>query len=102
MASKTDPSLQTTDIPLIKGMLARGDRQSDIAAFFGVNSGRIAEIHTGKRFPEASTAIDGLPPPGPYLAARSAHQAKDTLVALRDLIEESLQQIEIWEQARDE
>jgi hypothetical protein len=31
--------------PLIKGMLARGDDRSDIAACFLINSGRVAEIH---------------------------------------------------------
>jgi hypothetical protein len=29
-------------------MIVRGDRQSDIAAYFGVNGGRIAEINTDK------------------------------------------------------
>jgi hypothetical protein len=28
---------------VVKGMLARGDRQHDIASYFGVNGGRIAE-----------------------------------------------------------
>jgi hypothetical protein len=28
-------------------MLARGDRQHDIASYFGVNGGRIGEIATG-------------------------------------------------------
>lgn len=41
---------------LVKGMLARGDKQHDIAAFFGVNGGRIAEIKTGMRFTEVVAA----------------------------------------------
>lgn len=35
-------------IALVKGMLARGDKQHVIAAHFGVNGGRIADISTGK------------------------------------------------------
>jgi hypothetical protein len=35
---------------IIKGMLVRGDKQSDIAAHFHVNGGRIAEINRGRRF----------------------------------------------------
>lgn len=35
-------------IAQVKGMLLRGDKQHDIAAHFGVNSARIAEIATGK------------------------------------------------------
>ena len=36
---------------IIKGMLARGDKQSDIAAYFRVNGGRIAEINRGQLYP---------------------------------------------------
>ena len=49
-------------------MLARGDRQSDIASFFGVNGGRIAEISVGKKFGSAPvTPVQALPPRGPYV-----------------------------------
>jgi hypothetical protein len=52
---------------LIKGMLARGDKQSDIAACFLINGGRVSEINTGERFPEVAAApLEALPPPGPY------------------------------------
>lgn len=34
---------------MVKGMLARGDKQHDIAAYFKTNGGRIAEIAQGKR-----------------------------------------------------
>ena len=42
--------LTEPDTALVKAMLARGDRQHDIAGVFGVNGGRISEIATGKRF----------------------------------------------------
>jgi hypothetical protein len=34
--------LSAADAALIKGMLSCGDRQHDIAAWFGVNGGRVA------------------------------------------------------------
>jgi hypothetical protein len=54
---------------VVKGMLARGDRQHDIASYFGVNGGRIGEIATGDNaYPNAQPAPEAdLPPPGPYL-----------------------------------
>jgi hypothetical protein len=61
-------SLDARDASLVKGMLRRGDRQHDIAAWFGVNGGRIAEIAAGKKFPEVRPEVQNLPPPGPYVA----------------------------------
>lgn len=40
-------SLGHRETRIVKGMLARGDRQHDIASYFGVNGGRIGEIATG-------------------------------------------------------
>lgn len=59
--------LTAADAAQVKGMLKRGDRQHDIAAWFGVNAGRIAEVATGDRFAniQAAESTD-LPPPGPY------------------------------------
>jgi hypothetical protein len=85
---------------LIKGMLLRGDRQSDIAACFLVNSGRIAEIHKGKgalgqtyKHTEPAPA-DTLPPAGPYLSFFELWRAKRSLwrvrLALED-VEETIQ-----------
>lgn len=60
--------LTSADASIVKGMLARGDRQSDIASFFGVNGGRIAEISVGKKFASAPVApANMLPPKGPYV-----------------------------------
>ena len=47
MAQRAKPSgiiLDETDAAIAKGMISRGDRQHDIAAWFGVNGGRIGEI----------------------------------------------------------
>lgn len=70
----THPTAITTaaDASIIKGMLARGDRQADIGAWFGLNHGRINELKkmsTGhaKKFRDVAPAPPhALPPPGPY------------------------------------
>lgn len=65
--------LDEADAAIVKGMLARGDRQHDIAAWFGVNGGRIGEISTGAKFPNVTAADHTeLPPPGPYLSGRQS------------------------------
>jgi len=52
---------------VVKAMLARGDKQHDIASWFGVNGGRIAEIATGQKFKTVPPCKpDILPPQGPY------------------------------------
>jgi hypothetical protein len=68
-------SLSAKDAAVVKAMLNRGDRQHDIAAWFGVNGGRVADIATGKRHAKVVAATHGLPPSGPYLAGREAHAA---------------------------
>jgi hypothetical protein len=68
-------------------MIARGDRQHDIAAWFGVNGGRIAEIAVGHRFRQVKPADrSNLPPPGPYPTGRDATIALNALVAARQAL----------------
>lgn len=79
--------LSVSDASIVKGMLRRGDRQHDVAAWFGVNGGRIAEIATGLRFPEVNPAAsDQLPPPGPYPAGKVAVAAISALSAARSAL----------------
>lgn len=60
--------LDEMDAARIKGMLLRGDRQSDIAAYHAVNQGRIMEINGGTKFRDvAPMHEDLLPPRGPYV-----------------------------------
>lgn len=93
-------ALNNREIAIVKGMLNRGDRQHDIAAYFGINSGRIAEINTGERGQGIVAALAAdLPPAGPYISGRSALHARDTLKAVRDLIDEAIEEIDIWERA---
>jgi len=90
MGQRAQPSgirLSERDAATVKAMLARGDRQHDIAAWFGVNGGRIGEIASGKMFrsvePEAAA---NLPPPGPYPSGRDAAIALQALLAARQAI----------------
>jgi hypothetical protein len=58
--------LKRSDAPIIMGMVDRGDRDHDIAAWFGVNQGRIAEVKDGSKFGEVAAApFHQLPPKGP-------------------------------------
>ncbi len=76
-------SLTETDAAVVKAMLSRGDRQHDVAAWFGVNGGRIAEIATGKLFGWVVPVADDdkLPPSGPYPCGRDATAALKALEA---------------------
>jgi hypothetical protein len=57
--------LTTSDARIVLGMVARDDREHDIAAWFGVNQGRVAEAKAGEyRTSEAAPASE-LPPKGP-------------------------------------
>jgi hypothetical protein len=94
--------LNDAEIAIVKGMLVRGDRQHDIAAYFGVNGGRIGEISTGQTGSSMTAApAEDLPPAGPYMAGRSALRARDTLSALRDLIQEAIDDIDLYEKPND-
>jgi hypothetical protein len=66
---------------VVKGMLARGDRQHDIASYFGVNGGRIGEIASGTNiYPNAQPSPEAdLPPPGPYMTKYAVQSVIDTL-----------------------
>ena len=94
--------LSDDDAAIVKGMLARGDRQHDIAAWFGVNGGRIANIATGRTHANVAVAGDDrLPPPGPYLSGRDAdaaiyalEEAAKTVNAALELITERRQATE--------
>ncbi|MEE2746224.1 MAG: hypothetical protein VX617_05015 [Pseudomonadota bacterium] len=75
--------LSEDEASIVKGMLKRGDRQHDVASWFGVNAGRIAEIATGQKFLLVEPTKSLLPPPGPYRTAQQIDKAKKQLVRLR-------------------
>jgi len=76
---------------IVKGMLERGDRQHDIASYFGVNGGRVGEVSTGNcDYPNAvAFPEDKLPPPGPYVGAKTVFEIKETLFGAIALISEA-------------
>lgn len=95
-AKASGNKLSHRDTRFVKGMLARGDRQHDIAAYFGVNGGRIGEVATGDDdYPNAEPMDeDKLPPPGPYLTKYALRSVIDTL-------DEAIEAIELAEAEED-
>lgn len=49
-------SLSAEQAAVVKGLLARGEKQHDIAAFFGENGGRVADIAKGRKWPDVKPA----------------------------------------------
>ena len=59
--------LTEADAMIVKGMLARGDKNEAIASYFGVNQRAISHIRSKKKFSNVGQAkVTDLPPPGPY------------------------------------
>jgi hypothetical protein len=80
-AAASGITLDYRDTRTVKGMLLRGDRQHDIASYFGVNGARISEIANGtNNYPNAEPMLEAdLPPPGPYLSKYALQSVIDTL-----------------------
>ena len=58
-------TLTNSDARIVLGMVARDDREHDIAAWFGVNQGRIAEVKAGSHGSLTAAPAQNLPPKGP-------------------------------------
>jgi len=58
-------SLSPNDAKIVLGMIERGDRKHDIAAWFGVNQGRIKDVEDGKYGTLEVAPQEDLPPSGP-------------------------------------
>lgn len=87
---RADPDFDRLDkevAAMVKGMLARGDKQSDIAACFLLNGGRVSEINTGERFPGVAPAKEDLPPSGPYASPYDLWKSKRELWRVRAALE---------------
>lgn len=95
---RAEPSgrrLTEHDAALVKGMIVRGDRHHDVAAWFGVNQGRIAEVNGGALYPDVEPAADReLPPTGPYSSGRAADAAIKSLEAASEALAQSQAQID--------
>jgi len=76
--------LNASDAAIVKGMLNRGDRQHDIAAWFGVNPGRIAEVKFGDLYHLVPAASGNeLPPVGPYPCGRDSMLALEVISKMK-------------------
>jgi len=95
-AAPSGIKLTECDAALVKAMLLRGDRQHDVAAWFGVNGGRIGEIAKGQAFSWVEPAApEGLPPQGPYPCGREAVVAAKALAAAKNALAEAERLIKI-------
>lgn len=65
MAKASGYHVTSADVPVVLGMVARGDRSHDVAAWFGFNQGRIKECKDGKYGSPAAAPATTLPPKGP-------------------------------------
>jgi len=84
-ANKSGLHLEAADIPIVLGMSLRGDRKHDIAAWFGVNQGRVAEAERGKYGTPAAASVSQLPPKGPPgIKGRRLREAATTVARLLD------------------
>ena len=54
-------TLSNNDASIVMGMVARDDRDHDIAAWFGVNQGRIAEVKAGSHGPVVAAPVKSAP-----------------------------------------
>ena len=74
--------LRKDDIPIVLGMQKRGDRDHDIAAWFGVNQGRVAEAKDGRYDHVTPASSPDLPPKGPPgLKGRELKESVEAAVA---------------------
>ena len=79
-ARRSGITVRKADVPAILGMVARGDRKHDIAAWFGLNQGRIAEVEDGKYGSPPMAPANQLPPSGsPGLKARALRSEIDRI-----------------------
>lgn len=84
-ASKSGLHLQVADIPIVLGMVDRGDRKQDIAAWFGVNPARIQEAINGDYgTPPLATADALLPTGSPGIKGRRVRAAIQAALAAPD------------------
>lgn len=88
--------MRDQDVATVCGMLARGDEPRHVASYFGVSEERIREV-AGGRVNVTPAGLNDLPPPGPYLAGRTALKAIDTLIALRLLIDQAMDEMDVYE-----
>lgn len=83
MTMQLPTALSATDASIVKGMLARGDRQHDIAAWFGVNADRVAEVRAGKKHTDVPTAPEHALPARHERFFHRGHSTPDAGLTVR-------------------
>lgn len=63
-AKKSGYVVRPADVPIIKGMILRGDRKHDICAWFGLNPARVAEVEKGEHGAQPAAPQSKLLPSG--------------------------------------
>ena len=87
---------------MVKGLLARGEKQHDIAAFFGVNGGRIADIAKARKYPEVKPAAKkDLPTPAQLTGTFAVHQARQAIMRAKLGLDAALSFLDEQEANRD-
>ena len=95
-------TLTRADGEIVMGMLARGDHNQDIAAWFGENPARIVEVANGSMFGSVPAAANAnrLPPRGAIgpKARRFRAYVADALKALKEKgpsgVDEAIRELE--------
>ena len=76
-------ALTAKEAAIVLAMQARGDRDHDIAAWFGVNQGRVAEAKDGKFGSVALAPANSLPPKGaPGVKGRALRSSVEKVLAM--------------------
>lgn len=82
-ARKSGFHLGPADMPIVLGMIARNDRRHDIAAWFGVNQGRVKDAENGRWGKPAAAPKSALPPTGaPGIKGRRLREGAEDVMAL--------------------
>lgn len=83
-AQRSGITVDPADVPVILAMIARGDRRHDVAAWFGLNQGRLKEVEDGRHGPLTLAPSTDLPPSGsPGIKAR---QLRRSVARIRGLL----------------
>jgi hypothetical protein len=94
--------LSEDQVAIVKGLLARGDKQHDIAAFIGCNGGRVAEIKTGAKHAGVKpVAKRVLPTPAEVASGWAIFAARQALLRARLGIDAALAHLSEQEAERD-
>lgn len=92
-AESSGQKLSEKDAGIVKGMALRGDRKHDIAAWFGVNQGRVSEVLNGTLHSKSQPVTTRLPPVGPYNSGIESEKMKAELVRTKKVLEQTLRSL---------